>query len=79
MASHGYLSSGSGSSQMTQNFNSQEQLNPSGALPNYTSPQPIIIPQPNSVEPLVHQVSSSHQKGPSSVPSAIYTQHHVSG
>uniref|UniRef100_A0A915Q4H1 Mediator complex subunit 15 KIX domain-containing protein n=1 Tax=Setaria digitata TaxID=48799 RepID=A0A915Q4H1_9BILA len=54
----------------------QYQSQDAGNVQNYNSPQQITLTQPSSVGPAVQQTSSLHHKGPSSVPSAIYTQHH---
>lgn len=49
-------------------------------IPNYSSPQQSTLSQPSSVGPGIRQQASSlQQKGPSSVPSALYTQHHPGG
>lgn len=75
MASQGYMPSGVPSS-LQQFHSSQEQSSSASALPNYNSPQPTVIPQPSSVGPSIPQSSSLQQKGPSSVPTAVYAQPH---
>lgn len=55
----------------------QEQQGTNVTLPSYNSPQSLIIQQPSSVGPSMQQ-STPQQKGPNSVPSAIY-QHHPHG
>uniref|UniRef100_A0A915BS90 Mediator of RNA polymerase II transcription subunit 15 n=1 Tax=Parascaris univalens TaxID=6257 RepID=A0A915BS90_PARUN len=76
VASHGYLPSGVPTSgHMVQQFAAaQEQQGANVTLPSYNSPQSLIIQQPSSVGPSMQQ-NTLQQKGPNSVPSAIY-QHH---
>lgn len=66
-----YMTSGMSVSQ-----NIQYQSQDPGNVQNYNSQQQITLTQPSSVGPTVQQTSSLHHKGPSSVPSAIYTHYH---
>ncbi|MFH4982871.1 hypothetical protein AB6A40_009580 [Gnathostoma spinigerum] len=84
VGAHGYIPQSSiptTSNQMMQSVPvTHEQQSQAVTIPNYNSPQSIAIPQPSSVgPPVVQQLSSLQQKGPSSVPSAIYAQHHRTG
>ncbi|VDM10607.1 unnamed protein product [Wuchereria bancrofti] len=54
----------------------QYQSQDPGNVQNYNSQQQITLTQPSSVGPTLQQSSSLHHKGPNSVPTAIYTQHH---
>ncbi|OZC05778.1 hypothetical protein X798_07247, partial [Onchocerca flexuosa] len=66
-----YMASGMNAPQ-----NIQYQSQDLGNVQNYNSQQQVTLTQPSSVGSAVQQTSSLHHKGPSSVPSAIYTQHH---
>lgn len=65
--------------QQMQSFTIQESSSTTGALPNYSSPQPSNIPQPSSVRPVMQQNLNLQQRGPNSVPTVMYGQNHPQG
>ncbi|VDN31314.1 unnamed protein product [Gongylonema pulchrum] len=81
MPSHYMTAAGGGVSAAPQNVQFQTQ-DVTSSLPNYSSPQQTsTLSQPSSVGPGIgaQQASPLQQKGPSSVPSALYAQHHPAG